>query len=130
MDNLKPAITALLDYSQADMDGVYVKTSRQAIHEVVDGVDKLRARIAELEAAQRWQPIETAPKAASGIGFMDLMWGPESDPHTGMGMRFLGRYFSASVFYTGGKQGTRQYSFRELEVDPTHFRLPLATPPD
>jgi len=42
-----PAVKALLNYQQADMDGTLVLTSRQAIHEVV-------ARIEELEAALRY----------------------------------------------------------------------------
>lgn len=40
---------ALLDYRQSDMDGIFVETSRQAIEEVSDEIDELRA---QLEAAE------------------------------------------------------------------------------
>ncbi len=36
------ALAALLDYEQADHDGVMVLASRQAIHEVIDGYARLR----------------------------------------------------------------------------------------
>lgn len=36
-----PAVKALLSYQQADMDGVMVLVSRQAIHEVVDRIEAL-----------------------------------------------------------------------------------------
>ena len=51
------AISALLSYGQADMDGVLVTTSRQAIHEVVDAYRALRD---ELDAArsERVKPLE------------------------------------------------------------------------
>ena len=53
-DLIKRATAALLDYKQADMDGVMVETSRQAIHEVADALAardaRIAARIAELEA--------------------------------------------------------------------------------
>jgi uncharacterized protein YigA (DUF484 family) len=58
MSEQSPAVTALLSYSQADMDGIIVTVSRQAIHEVVDELTALRtraetaeARVGELEAA-------------------------------------------------------------------------------
>lgn len=43
MSDPKAAQEALLNYTQADMDGIMVLTSRQAIHEVCDEVDRLRA---------------------------------------------------------------------------------------
>lgn len=50
------AIKALLDYGQADMDGIIVTTSRQAIHEVVDALKAkdaaLAAKDAEIERLQ------------------------------------------------------------------------------
>lgn len=45
------AKAALLDYRQADMDGIFVTVSRQAIHEVVDALVASEARIRELETA-------------------------------------------------------------------------------
>lgn len=44
----RPYITALLNYEQADFDGIIVKASRQAIHETVDELARLKA---EVEAA-------------------------------------------------------------------------------
>lgn len=45
------AVEALLNYEQADMDGVIVKASRQAIHEVVDRLRQAEAKV-EKAAAQ------------------------------------------------------------------------------
>lgn len=42
-----PALTALLDYRQADMDGIMV-LSRQDIHEIVGDIDRLRSINTEL----------------------------------------------------------------------------------
>jgi hypothetical protein len=42
MPNIDEAIEALLSYQQADMEGVMVLTSRQAIHEVADELKRLR----------------------------------------------------------------------------------------
>ena len=42
MPNIDEAIEALLAYRQADMEGVMVLTSRQAIHEVADELKRLR----------------------------------------------------------------------------------------
>jgi len=42
MPQIDEAIEALLAYQQADMEGVMVLTSRQAIHEVADEIKKLR----------------------------------------------------------------------------------------
>jgi hypothetical protein len=49
------AVKALLAYQQADQDGVMVLTSRQAIHEVVDGYEKLR-RTLEQHAVRSMGP--------------------------------------------------------------------------
>ena len=48
-DRLTVALAALLDYKQADMDGIMVETSRQAIHEVADAVIAMQVSVAELE---------------------------------------------------------------------------------
>lgn len=42
--NIDEAIEALLAYQQADMEGVMVLTSRQAIHEVADELRRLRSQ--------------------------------------------------------------------------------------
>jgi hypothetical protein len=43
MSDTTAAQQALLNYTQADRDGVMVFASRQAIHEVCDELDRLRA---------------------------------------------------------------------------------------
>jgi hypothetical protein len=43
MPNIDEAIEALLSYQQADMEGVMVLTSRQAIHEVADELKRVRS---------------------------------------------------------------------------------------
>ena len=45
------AITALLNYSQADEDGIMVFASRQAIHEVLDRLAAAEERVKRLESA-------------------------------------------------------------------------------
>lgn len=42
MPNIDEAIEALLAYRQADMEGIEVLTSRQAIHEVADELRRMR----------------------------------------------------------------------------------------
>lgn len=56
------AIEALLAYQQADMEGVMVLTSRQAIHEVADELRRLR-NVLKAE----WMPIDTAPRDGTDI---------------------------------------------------------------
>ena len=47
----KPFITVLLNYAQADEDGIMVLTSRQAIHETVDDYQALEAENLALKDA-------------------------------------------------------------------------------
>lgn len=47
------AVKALLDYQQADEDGVMVLTSRQAIHETVAHIEKLEAALRPFADAAR-----------------------------------------------------------------------------
>ncbi len=57
------AISQLTNHQQQlDADGVLVGVSRQALDETLAAFTAQAARIAELEAASAWQPIETAPK--------------------------------------------------------------------
>ncbi len=64
-----PAMTALLTYKQADIDGVMVRVPRQAIHEVADEVERLRAQnerqkalLEELHASRNawWKALDAA----------------------------------------------------------------------
>ena len=69
MPNIDEAIEALLAYRQADMEGVMVLTSRQAIHEVADELRRLRAQSSEsfLEQSHRdnnWIGLSASEKAA------------------------------------------------------------------
>jgi hypothetical protein len=49
-DRTEEAVRALLQYEQADFDGIIVKASRQAIHEVVDALAAAKAKIEQLKA--------------------------------------------------------------------------------
>ncbi len=49
----KRAIDALLNYEQADEEGILVKTSRQAIHEVVDYLTELEQENERLKKYQQ-----------------------------------------------------------------------------
>lgn len=67
---------ALLDYRQADEEGIIVFVSRQAIHELVDAYDSLKAEEERLRAAlsdisaTEWEEDEPAtgwcPEHAEG----------------------------------------------------------------
>lgn len=46
-----PAHSALMNYQQADEDGVMVLVSRQAIHEVSEEIERLRAALHALTKA-------------------------------------------------------------------------------
>lgn len=46
------ALEALMDYEQTDAEGIFVLASRQAIHEVKDELDRLKAENADLEEAR------------------------------------------------------------------------------
>jgi len=48
-----PAHEALMDYQPADMDGVMVTVSRQAIHEVDDEIERLLADLEKAKADRR-----------------------------------------------------------------------------
>ena len=50
MNERSPAHNALLNYNQADEDGVMVLVSRQAIHEVSDEIAVLRAELTVIAA--------------------------------------------------------------------------------
>lgn len=73
-----------------------------------------------------WQPIETAPRGAKGYTWMDLAWGPEGDQSCGTGMRWGDRFFAAGVFHCLGQE--KRYEIREVEVQPTHWRLGPGVP--
>lgn len=83
-----PHIKAILNYSQADAEGIMVNVSRQAIHETVEENGALRAeveRLREIEAAvneylnddnfgtheyvdstRKWARVERMQKAVKG----------------------------------------------------------------
>lgn len=65
------ALAALKNYEQADMDGVMVTTSRQAIHEVAEAAEKLSfiVRHVELTASDALPP--SSPEAAAAGGGFD-----------------------------------------------------------
>lgn len=47
---MSEALKALLAYQQCDEDGVMCKTSRQAVHEIADEIDRLRGLLREARA--------------------------------------------------------------------------------
>lgn len=60
------ALDALLDYGQADMEGIIVTTSRQAIHEVAAELTALRTSNQELREAL--EPFAAYADALHGMG--------------------------------------------------------------
>ena len=48
MEERSPAHQALMSYRQADEEGIMVTVSRQAIHEVSDEIERLRAALREI----------------------------------------------------------------------------------
>jgi hypothetical protein len=73
---MSEALQALLSYQQADEDGVMVLTSRQAIHEVADHLERLRTALEEIR--DHWANQYDHPRKQSemyrgsyGIGVTD-----------------------------------------------------------
>jgi hypothetical protein len=64
MPNIDEAIEALLSYQQADMEGVMVLTSRQAIHEVADELKRVRSHAQD---ASDWNAATAASGSTSKI---------------------------------------------------------------
>lgn len=62
-DSISAAREALLNYQQADMDGIMVLTSRQAIYEVTDHIDAQAAKLEE--QAERIEELEAACEVVS-----------------------------------------------------------------
>lgn len=81
-----------------------------------------------------WQPIDTAPKGVSRHGKSSVRWmllawpDEEGGFNTGHGMRVNDTFYSCGTFYTGGPFDGKQFSFREMEVSPTHWMPPLDAP--
>jgi len=65
-DKARGAINALLDYRQTDEEGVFVLTSRQAIHEVVEEISSLEAQRDALKL-DRASLIERLEQATNGM---------------------------------------------------------------
>ena len=61
---MSEALKALLAYQQCDEDGVMCKTSRQAVHEVADEVERLTRENADLRSA-----VDSRDRA---LGFVDV----------------------------------------------------------
>ena len=60
MTDISAAREALMNYQQADMDGIMVLASRQAIHEVTGHIDALEASNKALTEALRLADAELA----------------------------------------------------------------------
>lgn len=84
-----------------------------------------RATLSTAAPESGWRPIETAPKGAKGVAWMQLAWGPEEDRKTGYGMRIEDKFYAAATFFCPEQE--KQFELREVEVQPTHWQpLPAA----
>lgn len=116
------AIKALLNYEQADMDGVIVKASRQAIHEVTDALNAAHAEIDRLrEAVPEWQTMDTAPRDGTRILIAS---GNDDQPD----VVFWDAAYADGGFYQNSATAWLNGSSEQMDVDPTHW-MPLPTPP-
>lgn len=92
--------------------------------------------MSQFKPISEWQPIETAPKGKTRPGRSSVCWlmlaWPDSDEEggflTGSGMRINDKFYASATFYTGGPLDGKQYTLKELEVQPTHW-MPLPEAP-
>lgn len=92
------------------------------IEEAADEIERLRARVAELEAAQAWRPIESAPKTPQGAtrAVEILGWCPDVTAPTGGDRR--------TIWWEPRLRGGSWYSDRDMVEQPTMW-TDLAAPP-
>ena len=103
---------ALLDYQQADEEGIVVLVSRQAIHEVSEQLDAS-------DSAPAWQDISTAPKDGTSFD----AWLKHSDG----GCRHTDCFFAWGVLsYLHDEIGVTPVE--TLSIIATHW-MPLPEPP-
>jgi hypothetical protein len=116
---IAPAVENLACHQeQCDMDGVMVKVSRQALDETLEAVNQ----IAILSAADRWQPMETAPKNGP-IQAYDVYWGVLT------AIWFPAKGAERWTLIAYGNEAARDTNFDRFELkDLTHWR-PLPTAP-
>lgn len=88
---------------------------------ILDGLDALKAHIAELEAERGWQPIETAPKDGARVLLAKFGWAEDMEGNNEYRLFFSvsGSWWTERDYWTDGL---------EKLIPPTHW-MPLPAPP-
>jgi hypothetical protein len=106
-------------------------TAKLELQDTFDSVCRALDDADAIDACQEkanlnWLPIETAP--GGEYFFATIAWGLPGQQCTGDAMRYKDKWIAAAVFYKGGPRDSRQFEYREVEVEPTHWS-PAALPP-
>lgn len=126
-----------------DCDGIerqidaLTKSQREAIKAMHEENKRLKERIAELEKADEWQPIETAPKDDREILVASFR---VVKNHNDLNEAYLCCDYIVNSYYKKHGQGKAQKNFKEgfylpwqfgsgVMLVPTHWK-PLPTPPE
>lgn len=97
--------------------------AQKVIRQMSGDILRLAARLAEVEVASQWQPIETAPKDRTRIDIWAKTWLPTFD-------RFGYRRFADCTWMDGDSMCNRPAYWLHLDKEwcPTHWRHTPAPP--